>query len=183
MAEYRNRTGGAYALTTFASILPGHVDEVEAYLDAMPLGADSPLARLPQLHLSRIQVFRELVPQGGSHRVDKLEAPQLVFTSSFDGELDPYLDAIAELVPEADHWWGHCVGYPGRADRAAFRKWVRAHNVDAQLFANAYHGATVQDVRAALAVREQVVDFAASAQGLDAATLHERFLATFGSGR
>src|SRR5262249_53663098 len=40
MAEYRNRAGGVYALTTFASILPGHVDEVEAYLEGMPLGSD-----------------------------------------------------------------------------------------------------------------------------------------------
>jgi hypothetical protein len=183
MAEYRNRTGGAYALTTFASILPGHVDEVQAYIDSLPVGAESPLARLPQLHLSRIQIFRELVPQGGDHVVDRLEAPQLVFTSSFDGELDPYLDAIAELVPECDNWWGHCAGYPGRSDRAAFRRWVRAHKVDAQLFANAYHGATVQDVREALALRERVVEFAAEAQDLEPAALRERFLATFGSVR
>ena len=59
--EYRNRTGGVYALTTFASILPGKAGEVQAYLDAMPLGAESPLARLEQLHLSRIHIFHELV--------------------------------------------------------------------------------------------------------------------------
>ena len=96
--EYRNRTGGVYALTTFASILPGHADEVQAYLDAMPLGPDSPLARLEQLHLSRIHIFHELVDQDGGHKVDKLDAPQLVFTSSFDGDLDVYLDAIADKV-------------------------------------------------------------------------------------
>ncbi len=175
--EYRNRTGGVYALTTFASILPGHAGEVQAYLDAMPLGAESPLARLSQLHLSRIHVFHELVDQDGGHRVDKLEAPQLVFTSSFDGDLDAYLDAIAENVPEADEWWGHCAGYPGRSDKAAFRAWIRAHQVHTQLFANAYHGATVQDVREALDARERVVAFAAETQGLDAAELQQRFLA------
>ena len=175
--EYRNRTGGVYALTTFASILPGYVDEVQAYLDNLPLGAESPLARLDQLHLSRIHIFRELVDQGGGHVVDKLEAPQLVFTSSFDGDLDAYLDAIAESVPEADNWWGHCVGYPGRADKAAFRKWIKDHQVNTQLFANAYHGATVQDVREALETRERVVAFAAETQGLDAASLQQRFLA------
>ena len=37
--DYRNRSGGVYALTTFASILPGHVDEVQAYIDNLPLGA------------------------------------------------------------------------------------------------------------------------------------------------
>jgi hypothetical protein len=180
MGESRNRVGGAYALTTFASILPGHVDEVQAYIDGLPLGEESPLARLDQLHLSRIQIFRELVPQGGSHVPDKLDAPQLVFTSSFDGDLDSYCDAIAERVPEADNWWGHCVGYPGRSDKAAFRSWIRAHKIDTNLFASAYPNANVQQVQAALAAREQVIEFAADAQGLDAATLQERFLATFG---
>jgi hypothetical protein len=175
--EYRNRTGGVYALTTFASILPGHAEEVQAYLDAMPLGADSPLARLDQLHLSRIQIFHELVDQEGGHRVDKLDAPQLVFTSSFDGDLDTYLDAICDKVPEADNWWGHCVGYPGRSDKAAFRAWIRAHQIDAQLFASAYPSSTVQDVREALALRERVVAFAADTHGLDAAALQQRFLA------
>jgi hypothetical protein len=174
---YRNKTGGVYGLTTFASILPGHAEEVQAYLDNLPVGAESPLARLDQLHLSRIHIFHELVDQGGGHRVDKLDAPQLVFTSSFDGDLDPYLDAIAERVPEADIWWGHCAGYPGRADKAAFRQWIKDHQVNAQLFANAYHGATVQDVREALDTRERVVAFAAETQGLDAGELQERFLA------
>jgi hypothetical protein len=177
--EYRNRTGGVYALTTFASILPGHADEVQAYLDAMPPGAESPLARLEQLHLSRIQIFHELVDQEGGHKVDKLDAPQLVFTSSFDGDLDAYLDAIADEVPEADDWWGHCVGYPGRSEKAAFRQWIKDHQIHTQLFANAYHEATVQDVRDALAAREEIVAFAAETQGLDAADLQKRFLAEF----
>jgi hypothetical protein len=183
MAEFRNRTGGVYALTTFASILPGHKDELQAYLDAMPEGSSSPLARLSQLHLSRIHIFDELVAQPGL-AAEKLDAPQLVFTSSFDGSLDRYCDDIAEKVPEADDWWGHCVGYPGRADKAAFRAYIRAHKIDTQLFANAYHGATVQDVLRALENRRRVIDFAVEAQALDAAELQERFRSAFaGAGR
>jgi hypothetical protein len=179
MSDYRNRVGQAYGLTVFASIEPEFVGEVQAYIDALPLGPDSPLSRLSQLHLSRIQIFRELVDQGGGHDVDVLEKPQLVFTSSFDGSLDAYLDAICDLVPEADVWWGHCIGYPGRGDKAAFRAWIRAHKIDAQLFASAYPQATVQDVRDALALRERVVEFAHEAHGLDAAELQRRFLAEF----
>ena len=178
MADWRNRTGGVYALTTFASILPGHKDELQAYLDAMPLGPESPLARLSQLHLSRIHIFDTLVDQPG-FPAEKLDAPQLVFTSSFDGSLDRYCADLCEKVPECDDWWGHCVGYPGRSDRAAFTAYIRAHNVHAQLFANAYHGATVQDVKRALATRRRVLDFAVGAQGLDAAELQQRFRAEF----
>jgi hypothetical protein len=178
MADWRNKTGGVYALTVFASILPGHKDELQAYLDAMPVAAASPLARLSQLHLGRIHIFDELVAQPG-HAAEKLDAPQLVFTSSFDGSLDRYCADICDKVPEADEWWGHCVGYPGRADKAAFTAYIRAHKIDAQLFANAYHGATVQDVQRALAVRARVLDFAVAAQGLDAAELQQRFRAEF----
>jgi hypothetical protein len=178
MAEWRTRAGGVYALTTFASILPGHKDELQAYLDNLPEGEASPLARLEQLHLSRIQIFDELVAQPG-HPAEKLDAPQLVFTSSFDGSLDRYCADICAKVPEADEWWGHCVGYPGRADKAAFTAYIRAHKVDAQLFANAYHGATVQQVKRALAHRERVIDFAVATQGLDAAELQRRFRAEF----
>jgi hypothetical protein len=183
MAEWRNKTGGVYALTTFASILPGHKDELQAYLDDMPLAEASPLARLSQLHLSRIHIFDELVAQPRSE-AEKLDAPQLVFTSSFDGDLDRYCDDICDKVPEADDWWGHCVGYPGRSDKAAFRAYIRAHKIDTQLFANAYHGATVQDVKAALALRDKLFDFAADNQGLGAAELQQRFRSAFaGAGR
>jgi hypothetical protein len=178
MAEWRNRTGGVYALTTFASILPGHKDELQAYLDALPLGEASPLARLEQLHLSRIHIFDELVAQPG-HAAEKLDAPQLVFTSSFDGSLDRYIEDLRTKVPECDDWWGRCAGYPGRADAAAFKAYIRAHKIDTQLFANAYHGATVQDVQRALANRERVIDLAVAAQGLDAAELQQRFRAEF----
>ncbi len=180
MAEYRNRAGGVYALTVFTPIVHGHEDELRAHLEALPVGADSPLARLDDLHLSRIQIIDALVDQGPPHRRETLKRSHLLFTSTVDGDLDPYLDAICERVgAEADCWWGHCDGYPGTADRAAFRRYIRAHKVDTNLLAVANPGVTVRDVRESLALRERVVDFAAAAQGLDAAALHERFLATF----
>ena len=181
MADYRNRVGGVYALTVFTPILPGHEDELRDHLAALPLGEEGPLARLDQLHVSRIQIFDELVDQGPPHRRETLERAHLLFTSTIDGELDPYLDAICERIgAQADAWWGHCVGYPGTADRAAFRRYIRAHKVDTSLFASANQNASVPLVRESLAVRERVVDFAADAQGLDAPALRERFLAAFG---
>ena len=66
--------GGAYALTTFAPIIPGHEDELRAYLEALPMGAESPLARLDTLHLARIQIFDQLVHQGPKQKPDRLES-------------------------------------------------------------------------------------------------------------
>jgi len=180
MADYRNRVGGVYALTVFTPILPGREDELRAHLAALPLGEEGPLARLAQLHVARIQIFDELVDQGPPHRRETLERAHLLFTSTIDGELDPYLDAICERIgDEADGWWGHCAGYPGTADRAAFRHYIRAHKIDTNLLAVANPGATVRDVRESLALRERVVDFAAEVQGLDATALRERFLTAF----
>jgi hypothetical protein len=180
MAEYRNRVGGVYALTVFTPIRPGHEAELRAHLAALPVGDESPLARLDQLHVSRIQIFDRLVDQGPPHRPETLERAHLLFTSTVDGDLDAYLEAICEHVgAEADGWWRHCDGYPGTADRAAFKRYIRTHKVDTNLLAVANPGATVRDVRESLALRERVIDFAADAQGLDATALRERFLASF----
>ena len=184
MAEYRNKVGGVFSLTTFAPIIHGHEETVREVIESLPVGAESPLARLDMLHLSRLQIFDHLVYQGPrqKHR-DTLKHHHLVFTSSFDGELDPYLDAICDrLGPEADSWGSHCIGYPGTSDRAGFRSWIRAHKVDSSLFASAYHGASVERVRDALETRERLVAFAAAAQGLEPAELQERFRSTFVEG-
>jgi len=175
-----NRLGSAYALTTFARVQPGQADELEAYLAELPKGAESPFARLGMLHVARVQLFRSLVHQGPAQRhTDTLQNAHLVFTSTIDGELDPYLDALAERVPEADEWWGRCAGYPGRDDVPAFRAWVRSKQVDTGLFQSAIPTAKVGEIQEALALRERVIDFAVDVQGLGAAALQERFRSTF----
>jgi hypothetical protein len=180
MGASRNRVGSAYALTTFAPIIPGHEDELRAYIDSLPMGADSPLARLDTLHLSRIQIFDHLVHQGDKQKPDRLESSYLVFTSSFDGDLETYLDTICERIGvEADTWWGHCVDYPGTSDRAAFKHYIEAHQAHTNLFAAAYPTGSTAKVRESLALRDRLVDFAADAQGLDAVALRQRFLDTF----
>lgn len=180
MAESRNRVGGAYALTVLTPILPGHEQEVQTLIDELPRESESPLARLEGLHFSRIHIFDELVYQGAPQKREKLGSRYLVFTSSFDGDLDPYLDEICEKIPEAaDSWWRHCVGYPGTADPAAFRRYIRHNKIDTSLFASAHPNATVGQIRDSLALRERIVAFATEAQGLDAAELQGRFTREF----
>ena len=104
-----------------------------------------------------------------------------MFTSSFDGDLDTYLDLICERIAhEADGWWGHCVGYPGTADRTAFRRLAQgppAAHQPVRLRLPRGHGC--EGARGVSRCADQLVDFAADAQGLDAAALQERFLSTF----
>ena len=178
--EGGHRTGNAYALTTFARLHDGCAEDVEAYLSALPIGADSPFARIGTLHIARVQLFRALVHQGPRQaKTDTLQHAHVVFTSTIDGALNPYLEQLRVLVPECDAWWGQCVGYPGLGDPRAFRSWVRSIQARPGLFRSAMPDATVAEVHAALALREQVIDFAVDAQGVDAQTLRARFRGTF----
>ena len=173
--------GTAYALTTFAPIIPGHEDELRAYIEGLPMGADSPLARLDTLHLSRLQIFDHLVHQGDKQTPDRLESNYLVFTSSFDGDLDTYLDLICERIPaEADTWWGHCVDYPGTADRAAFKRYIsRPSGTHEPLRLGLSDGAPSPRCARRWRCATSSSTSRADAQGLDAAALKERFLSTF----
>jgi len=180
ISERGHRIGGAYELTTFARVLPGRADELEAYQGALPRGLDGPFARIATLHIARVQLFRALVHQGPKQRrTDVLQNAHLVFTSTIDGDLDPYLEQLRSQVPECDEWWGRCAGYPGRSDPAAFRSFVRGIQAQPGLFQSAIPTASVVEIREALDLRERVLDLAVEAQGLDAAELQARFRAGF----
>jgi hypothetical protein len=170
-----NRVGCAYSLTVIAPIVAGREVEARDALEAL----DAPLARLQNLHFSRIHVVDELVYQGPKQRHrEHLSASLLIFTSTFDGKtLEPYLEAL-RTDAEPDAWWQFCVGYPGSAD-PGFADWVRAHQITSSLFASAHPEARVPHVLESLELRERIIDFAIEAQGLDAAALQSRFRETF----
>ncbi len=171
----------SYGLTTFAAIKEGEEDELARYLDSMGVGPESPLARLSQVHCSRLHILRELVYQGGNQTRERLNSAFLIFTASFDGNLEELLHDMCALMPdEADAIWSHCVGYPGAGDPEAFRRYVEHNQVHNHYYLSPFPNATVRDVRQSLAVREQVAAFAAEAQGMDPATLQQRFLERFG---
>jgi hypothetical protein len=168
-----NRVGVAYSLTVIAPIVAGREQEAREAIEALPAGF---LARIENLHFSRIHVVSELVFQGPQQRWrDELRASQLVFTSTFDGELEPYLEALRGC---ADTWWRFCVGYPG-ADDASFVAWVREHQLDSSLFASAHPEATVPGVLDSLALRDRIIDFAIGARRLEPAELQRRFRDAF----
>jgi hypothetical protein len=177
----RNVSGQAYALTVLTPILDGHAQRLTEHLEGLPEGAGSPLARVPGTHLARWVVIDEVRFQGaGQRHRDALGASRLLFTSNFDGDLDPYLEALrAALGEDADAVWGHCRGYPGHRDPAGFAGWLRAHALEASLFFAAYGGHTLEQVRANLEVRARLIEFALEAQGLGAADLKARFLERF----
>jgi len=177
----RNVSGQAYGLTVLTPILDGHLQELTEHLEALPEGPDSPLARVPGTHLARWVVIDQVKYQGhGQRHRDALSASRLLFTSNFDGPLDPYLQALRTgLAEDADAVWSHCRGYPGHHEGTAFASYLRAHALEAALFFAAYGGHTLEQVRSNLDERARLIEFALGAQGLGAADLKARFQEAF----
>lgn len=179
-----NAVHGHYALVVLTPIVPGEEGELTRYLDALPTGADSPLARLEGTHLGRWVVIPQLVYQGPPQKRDELKSQYLLFTAHFDGDLDGWIDDMcAQMGGEADAIWGHCVAYPGSADPSGAKRYFRHNQLKANLHFPGYPGASVQAVRDALKLRTRVVDFAVRAQRMDASQLQDAFRQTFGRDR
>jgi hypothetical protein len=178
--EERNRSRQAYGLTVLTPILADHVSPLAAHLAALWPADASPLARVPGTHLARWVVIGQVKQQEGQRRRDALKAPRLLFTSNFDGELNPYLEALRTgLAGDADAIWGNCTGYPGHQDAAGFSAWIRHHQIEAALFFGAYGDQTVGEVHANVAARTGLIEFALETRGLDPAALQARFLERF----
>ena len=180
--ERRNHSGQAYSLTVMTPILADHVSALAAHLDTLGPEDASPQARVTGTHIARWVILDDVVYEGGRQRRDALKASRLLFTSNFDGPLDAYLEALrTEMGEDADAVWSHCSGYPGRADAPAFAAYFRNHQIESALFFAAYGDQTVEEVRANLAQRTRLIEFAMAAQGLPAADLQARFQAEFPS--
>lgn len=183
MSEADNVCGQAYALTVLTPILDGHETELAAHLNGLPGGDRSPLAGVPGTHFARWVVIDDVVYEGaGQGEREHLQHPRLLFTSNFDGELEPYLEGMRTgLGDAADAIWSHCSGYPGHAAAGAFTTYMRRHKIDSSLFFAAYGDRRVQDVVRSLAARRRLIDFVLRAQGLPASDLQRAFGEEFGT--
>lgn len=179
MNDRRNISGQAYALTVLTPIVEQRESSLARLLDALEGEAKSPLARVPGTHFARWVLIGDVVYEGSGKR-DHLSAGRLLFTSNFDGEVAPYIEALRTgLGPAADSIWGHCQGYPGSADAHAFGAYMRAHQVESSLFFAAYGERTVEDVKMSLQLRREVIEFAMRAQAMNASDLKSAFESTF----
>jgi len=179
--DRHNTCGQAYALTVLTPIRDGYEAALTHCLNSLPAGPASPLANVPGTHIARWVVIGDVVYEGvGQGAPEHLRAGRLLFTSNFDGPLEPYLDELrAGLGEVADQVWGHCAGYPGRADAQAFAAYLRVHQLETSLFFAAYGGRTVAQVEQSLAIRRQVIDFALRAQQMGAVELQAAFREAF----
>jgi hypothetical protein len=177
-----NVSGQAYAFLALTPVKPGEEGPLKTYLEGLRKPGPSPFSRVPGTHMARFVIVERFfnAPSYKQRKPDKLDGPYLVFSSNFDGDLDPYLDTLCDaMASEAGEIWGRCVGCPKPAEGDALKTYLKHNQIKTGLFFSAYNTATVQRVRDALAQRQQMIDFAVRGQGLDAPDLQKAFLEEF----
>ena len=168
------------ALTVWTPIIPGHLEALERELAGLPNGDGSPAARIETTHLFRWLLVPQLVHQGPPMKPDGLRNQYLVFTAAFDGSPEEYVEAVrTRLAAECDAIWGHCIGYPGAANREAFTRYLNHNRLPNSLFLSTFPDASVPEIRAGLELKRRLVEFAVAAQAMDAEELHRTFCETF----
>ena len=131
----------------------------------LPAGANSPMIRVPGTHYARWAIVRL---EGKDGTPIRSEPSHLLFSSEFDGPLEPYARRLcARLGGDAHTIWGHCEGYPGR-DADALATFLLAHRARPGYSVVAYPDASVEEVRTAFALRERLNDFLVRTATLDA---------------
>jgi ADP-ribose pyrophosphatase YjhB (NUDIX family) len=139
-------------LTLVTSIGPGgraNVEAVLALIDgyARRLAPPGSLAGISTIHFVRWIVFDE--------------GRRLMMVSDYDGSWEAYIDEFAEMILSGlDAIWGTALGYApeGARDLAAFKRFLRCHQVPAAVFYSAYPAATVLSLHADLALARAVAE-------------------------
>jgi hypothetical protein len=168
-----NRSGQAYAFMAMTPVLDGHERELREYLEAFDQQT-SPFAELPQTHFGRWVIIRDWVDNRTQPKRDHLGCPYLIFTSNLHGSIDDYLNALCELE-QARAIWSHCIGCPTPATGKALKTYLLHNQLDTGFFVAAYKNASVAEVQSSLALRERLIAFATSSQGMGPQQLKDAF--------
>ena len=143
-------------LTTFFKVKPGHEQQIVADLDAFQKAVDG--STLPfeiGLHDSRIALFDN--------------DTRLAFCTTFDGDMDKYVDdALIKLAGPLHAWARHLEGYPStmdtRAELSPWKEWLFVHFVTSMVYTRTFPR-TLKEYMKAVEVNDafqQVLDDPAS---------------------
>lgn len=137
---------GTQPLTALTPIIPGRREQLQKLLaklnERIAAGGPTPLDVIGTVHFARWVVL----PDGG-------DGGHLLFASNFDGPWDDYIqDFAAQSADSFDAIYSNCVGWPerGARDLEAFKVFIRAHELRADVYYRAYPQATVKQVKTAL---------------------------------
>ncbi len=177
-----NKSGSVYGLTILSPIKDDPKSEVShnlalrMYLAKLSRHRHSPFAKVSSTHFARLVVMDDVVYVGMPACEEHLKSKYLVFESNFDGALDTYLERMAVEIPETvDAVWQHCVGFPGVANVAAFKAYMKKCQVETTFFFADVNDKTVQQTLRALQTQSAVTAFIVKHQGAPPEELQAAF--------
>ena len=178
-----NKSGSLYGLTILSPILddesatPSHDLQIREYLATLATDQTSPFARAPFTHLTRLAVMDDVIYVGMPSCEEHLKFKYLVWEANFDGELEPYLAALAKAAhTEIDAIWSHCVGYPGTGNLDAFTEYMKSCQIETTFYFAAVNDKSRTESLKALQTQRAVADFIATHQGADPEHLQREFI-------
>jgi hypothetical protein len=181
-----NQSGSVYGLTILSPIIDDpHADishdlQIRMYVGALHRDERSPFAKVSSTHIARLAVMNDVVFVGSPAIEEHLKSQYLVFESNFDGDLDPYLQAMASEIPEhVDAVWSHCVGYPGTKNIEAFQEYMKKCQVTTTFYFADVNDKTVDQTLRALQTQAAVAAFIEKHQGKPAEEIQQAFSAFF----
>ena len=141
---YREDVVAQNQLTLLTAIQPGRADRVRAVMAAIDAYAKrlSPPGSL--IGISTIHFVRWTIIDNGR---------RLLMISDYDGSWESYIDEFAEMILSGlDAIWTTAETYPpdGARDVPAFKRFLRSHQVPAEVFFSAYPDVTVLNIVKAL---------------------------------
>jgi hypothetical protein len=172
--------GRASALTVLTPVRRGEEERLLDELGGLSRAAESPFRKIDRTHFARLVLVDRIHYTGPPQRPDPLSSAYLLFSCSFDGAVDSYLEEIrTAMSEEADAVWKRCVDYPGSANAVGFRAYFLHNRLPSTSFIGGYGDATVPRIREALALRNRLSRFAAGTGQLAAAELRAAFRREF----
>ena len=167
-----NTEGQSYAFAAFTPIITGstqgviHAAELRSVLARLNQLATSPFTGVPGTHFARWNLIDDMPQLGYPSAEDHLKAKYLMLEADFDGDRDVWIDGLATAIPETiTAVYRHCVGFPGLASLAAFRKYLLMGQLDTTLDFAPYKDSSLDTVLRALDAQRKFVGFVQQLQG------------------
>ncbi|MBY8975842.1 hypothetical protein KHP62_08500 [Rhodobacteraceae bacterium NNCM2] len=160
-----NIAGKAYAMNVLTPSKPG-LTWVNRLLFMVSRGQPAQLKGL--LGLSIIHFARWVFIRPGDWPVfderikrPKIDNDYMLFCSNFNGTWDQYIDAFSDGIPNGlNLFWWSATKYPLSIPITSFKRYITQNQIDTDYYYNATPGSAQREIKAALRVREAVLELA-----------------------
>ncbi|WP_417720173.1 hypothetical protein [Salipiger sp.] len=119
------------------------------------------LLGLSLIHFARwVIIKRDQWPDLGQGP-ERLDNDYMLFCSNFNGTWDQYIDAFSDGIPDGlNLFWYSATKYPQSIPISAFKNYITFNQIGTDYYYNATPGSAQRDIKAALRVREAVLELA-----------------------